>query len=418
MHLKRDNTTDPSYAVYPLSSDSDFHFEILRLLGLASYEGADVAEVLVATNRIAPGDFDSWYDAFNSLANRVNGQAQAIDASRYPVSARNTFFKAASYFRAADFFLHGNWSDPRINSLWVQHLDAFNAALALMPVPGERVTLHAADFDIPAIFFPTGRPGKRPTIIVGNGYDGSQEELYHVWVKAALERGMNVITYEGPGQPTVRREQDLGFIPNWEDVVTPVVDYALTRAEVDPHKLGLLGFSFGGSLAPRAAAFEHRIAAVMAIDGLFDIGANTLQEFPPEAQALFNSGNKTAFNYALDKALEDPDTPTSVRWAIQQGEWAFKAPTPYDWLSELQKYGLTDVIGNVTVPVFVADPDNDDFFSGQPQILADHLGDLATHHVFESIDGAGGHCSVGAQVLQNQVVLDWFQDVVGWDCKE
>jgi len=367
---------------------------------------------LIAANQIKPGDMDSFNEAFTDLADRVQQQAQAIDISRFPVSARNAYFKAASYFRSADFYLHGNWSDPRINSLWDKQLAAFDKALALLPVPGERVVLKGCNFSIPAIFYSTGLPGKQPTLILGNGYDGSQEELYHVWVKAALERGMNVITYEGPGQPTVRRQQDLGFIPNWEAVVTPVVDYVLTRKEVDADALGLVGLSFGGYLAPRAAAFEHRLAAVMAVDGLFNPGIQTLLQFPPEMQAMFNSSNATGFSFYMNQFLASPDAETSVIWAIQQGEWAFKGPTPFEWLSKWVTYDLSDVVDKITVPVFVGDPEDDMFFAGQPKLLVDHLGSLATHHVFESAYGAGEHCSLGASILQNQVIFDWFQDLV------
>lgn len=407
-----DNTTDTPDPILPLSSDEDFHFELLRVLGLAPYEGADISEVLIAANQITPGDMESFNKAFTDLADRVQQQAQDINVSRFPVSARNAYFKAASYFRSADFYLHGNWTDPRINSLWDKQLAAFDKALALIPVPGERVVLKACNFSIPVIFYGSGLPGKQPTLILGNGYDGSQEELYHVWVKAALERGMNVITYEGPGQPTVRRQQDLGFIPNWEAVVTPVVDYALTRKEVDADALGLVGLSFGGYLAPRAAAFEHRLAAVMAVDGLFKPGLQTLLQFPPEMQAMFNSSNATGFNFYMNQFLASPDAETSIIWAIQQGEWSFKGLTPFEWLSKWVTYDLSDVVDKITVPVFVGDPEGDMFFAGQPKLLVDHLGSLATHHVFESAYGAGEHCSMGASILQNQVIFDWFQDLV------
>ena len=58
--------------------------------------------------------------------------------------------------------------------------------------------------------------------------------------------------------------------PDWENVVTPVIDYALTRPEIDPDRIALVGWSFGGFLAPRAAAFEHRIAALIADPGQGD----------------------------------------------------------------------------------------------------------------------------------------------------
>ncbi|KAM4065269.1 2,6-dihydropseudooxynicotine hydrolase [Hirsutella rhossiliensis] len=411
-NIKRANSS--AGAMFQLSSDSDFHFEILRTMSLSPYEGADIGDVLIAANEIKPGDFESYYAAFNKLAVRVHKAAKDIDSRKHPVSARNALFKAASYYRSADFFLHGNWNDPRINSLWAKQLAAFDDAMALLPVPGERINLHAKDdnFTTPAIFFGSGLPGPRPTIIMCNGYDGSQEEMYHMVGQAAIQRGMNVITYEGPGQPTVRREQNLGFIPQWERVVTPVVDYALTRPEVDADGIGLMGYSFGGFLAPRAAAFEDRIAAVFAIDGIYDFGQSIMDSFPTQLIKIFKSGNAPLFNSIIDKAVADPSASTARRWGVQQGMWSFDVKTPFEWMSRAEAYNLTGLTQNIKAPVFVADAQNDQFFPGQGKILADKLGSRATYHYFKTIDGAGEHCSVGASVMGNQVSLDWFEDIL------
>ena len=92
--------------------------------------------------------------------------------------------------------------------------------MALMkPVAGERFTVKAhspniGDFEAIGIFYKASTDNEpRPTILIGNGYDGSQEESYHSVARDVLARGLNAVTYEGPGQPTVRRKQDLGFIP-------------------------------------------------------------------------------------------------------------------------------------------------------------------------------------------------------------
>lgn len=74
--------------------------------------------------------------------------------------------------------------------------------------------------------------------------------MYHALGRSVLERGWKFVTYEGPGQPTVRRQQGLGFRP----------DYLRTLEDVDPARMALQGTSVGGTLAPRVANREHRLA--------------------------------------------------------------------------------------------------------------------------------------------------------------
>ncbi|KAG8677722.1 hypothetical protein FPOAC2_03852 [Fusarium poae] len=395
----------------PIVGDESFNFNILVYMSAAPYQGADIGEVLVAANNIKDGDGESFYEQFNNLATRVHEQAIAIDAKKHPVSARNTFFRSANYYRAADVYLHGNWTDPRIMDLWKKQATDFDKAIQLLPQPGERIEIRADNFTIPAIFFKTNMPGRRPTVILGQGYDGAMEDLYHVMGEALLQRGMNAIVYEGPGQPTVRRYQDLGFIPEWERVITPVVDYILTRDDVEADKIALMGYSFGGFLAPRAAAFEHRLAAVMAIDGIYDFGEAILTQFGPDATKAVLGGKKEIVDGLGKQIQEDPNTPTTMRWGINQGEWTFKTHSAYDFVKKAQGYTLEGHIDKIKAPVFVGEARNDVFFKGQAAKLAKELGKLGTHHVFEDVLGAGEHCQIGASVLMNQVSLDWLEDV-------
>lgn len=291
-----------SSKLLPLNEDPLFDFSILRALSLSVYDGADVAEMLTAARGIIPGDFESFAGAFGRLAHAVYDRAAAVAGSGLPFSARTAFFSAATYFRCADFFLHGDPADPRLVDLWDRQTDAFDRGLALLNPPGQRLTIHAPEFDIPAIWLtPTPKRGdeerQRPTLVVGNGYDGAQEEMYHVIGLAALERGYNVLSYEGPGQPTVRRQQGLGFIPDWERVVGPVMDHVLRQtAHVDASAVGLLGLSFGGYLAPRAAAFDDRFAAVMALDGVWEFGPVLAAGFGPDMMRLHAAGERERFD--------------------------------------------------------------------------------------------------------------------------
>ena len=99
---------------------------------------------------------------------------------------------------------------------WKEQAAAFDKAIAALSVPGQRLQIPAQDFVVEALWFPASLDceTKQPTLIVGNGYDESYEDLYQEAVVPVQARGWNVLAYEAPGQPMVRRNQDLGFIPD------------------------------------------------------------------------------------------------------------------------------------------------------------------------------------------------------------
>ena len=392
-----------------LSSDSTFHFNLLRWLGAAPYRGVDVAEMLDVADRIAAGDFESWHDEFSALAQQIEAES-SMAHSASPITIRDRAFRAASYYRAADFFLHGTPSDPRIASTWASATAQFNQAIAQLTPAGERLTIQADGFTIPAILYRAAADRlSRPTILMFNGFDGSQEEMLHISGFAALERGFNVLTFEGPGQPTVLREQGLGFRHDWEHVVSPVVDRCAGFPEIDAGGLALLGLSFGGYLAPRAAAFEPRIRAVAAIDGLFDGHEAVTGLLNYELRTLFERQEVNAFNAAVRGAMRHDG---ALRWYIEQGVWSFRVTTPYEFFDRSRAYTLEGVAQRITCPVLVCQAAGEHFNPGQAEKLAVALGDRATVRSFTAAESAAYHSHIGAFVLMNGVVLDWFSQML------
>ena len=58
-----------------------------------------------------------------------------------------------------------------------------------------------------------------------------------------------------------------------------------------------MGISFGGYLAPRAAAFDHRIAACIANEGVYDFNASVMQKalrILPNDRSLYAEGRSPA----------------------------------------------------------------------------------------------------------------------------
>lgn len=196
-------------------------------------------------------------------------------------------------------------------------------------------------------------------------------------------------------------------------MVTPVVDHLSRLPEVDMTRLVLYGYSLGGWLATRAAAFEHRLKAVVAIDGVYSPGEGFLALLPPPLLSLYKSSNKTAFGAALTSALASGKVPTTLRWGVDQGLWSFNLRSGYEFLRKAANMTLQGLTDRIQVPVFVGAAENEINFKGQPEMVKAALGERATLFAFKAADGAGEHCRVGAAVLLNQAVFGWLDGVVG-----
>ncbi|KAL3449228.1 alpha/beta-hydrolase [Aspergillus insuetus] len=403
-----------------LSPDSNFNFNLVIALGNTLTGGADIGPVLGVAKNLTPGDFDSYSEEWYKLANATKAQAEDPENAFDPVNVRDTWFSASHYFRRADENIHRDWENPLINTLWEEQTAAFDKAIATLPNPGQRIQLPATsgrgnlNFTVEAIWYEAqeSKDSKRPTLIIGNGFDAAQEDSYHYFVAPALARGWNCITYEGPGQPTVLRNQNLGFIPDWESALIPVVDYLFAEKEdvVDTERLVLIGNSFGGYLAARAAAFEPRLSAAMLIGGVWDAYPAFAGHLPEEIVALYEAGNFSAFDDTVRAFRASGEMDTSAAFGLDHGLWAFRTHSPSEFFTQSKEYHIRGVVDQINVPVFVGDAEFETFFRGQPQIVSEALGERATLHVFNGT--AGYHCQSGANQELTRTIHAWLHRVL------
>lgn len=203
-------------------------------------------------------------------------------------------------------------------------------------------------------------------------------------------------------------ERGIPFRPDWEHVITPVVDAVLRHPDVDPGRLALYAVSQGGYWAPRALAFEHRFAAAVIDGGVVDVSAAWHDLLSPELTAMLDGGERDRFNTAT--ALAPPNVTRIITWRAKP----YGCPSVFDTYREVERYRITpELATRITTPVLIADPDDERYFAGQPQRLYGMLPGEKELVRFTEAEGAAGHCQPMARALAAQRFFDFLDDHVG-----
>ena len=395
-------------AVKTIFKDPQYSFQFLRALGAAPAGASDIGECLKTGYRIKEGDDDSWYDEWVKTAKQVESAADGFALQGNKISAGEAYLRASNYYRTAEFFLHKDPSDPRIMKAWGKSRDLFLKAIGNIETPVIRaVRIPYETTSLPGYFGTVDNSGKqRPLLIIQTGFDGTGEELIPQAGFAALKRGYNILVFEGPGQGAVIREQKLPFRYDWEKVVTPVVDFALAQKETAPDRIGLMGISFGGYLAPRAVAFEHRIKVCIANGGIYDFHENMIRHRAKDFDKMLDDPQAAKkIDTGLYKAMEkDP----GLRWAIGNGMWVFGVKTPSGFIKATRPYTMKEAASNIKCRMLIVDSQDDKDLPGQSIKLFNALTCPKEYMLFTREEGAQEHCQMGAAMISNERIYNWL----------
>jgi pimeloyl-ACP methyl ester carboxylesterase len=389
--------------------DETYYFELLRTLGHTYFGGADINECFATAHRIKEGDDEGWYEQWIETARRVMAVGEKSEKGGHPISAGEAYLRASNYFRTAEFFLHADQSDTRAYEAWKMSRDCFVKSIPYLPFSTRAVEIPFEGTTLPGYFIRgEGGPKRAPLVIVHSGFDGTSEEESMGNGFAAAKRGYNCLVIDGPGQGRVIREQNIPFRPNWETVITPVVDYAVKLPEVDPRRIVLMGISLGGMLAPRACAFEHRIHTCVANSGLFSFYDPVAGEVPERVMKKKRE-NPKAFEAALKVMMA---VNAEARWFVNDGMWKFGADSPTELFIKIEDYTLKGVTDKIRCNMLICDGEEEHFFEGQAKKLYDLLKCPKDFMVFTVEEAAASHCQSGAEAVSSQRVFDWLDDNV------
>ncbi|MFG2029968.1 alpha/beta hydrolase family protein [Streptomyces sp. NPDC048825] len=401
-----------------LFTDPALNFAALLALGGAGFGSSEVGEVLTAVNAInaAGADQQTFTAEFRRWGDRLTATA-----TRHPQTRRSRSLRAAQYYDQALFFVLGSDTPGDEEELYLAGRRSWDTFARLCtPAATTDQVPYEGGTSIPVWFFRPDTSGRaRPTVILTNGSDGQNVDMWTYGVSAALARGWNALVYDGPGQGQLLFVDQVVFTPRWERVVSPLVDWLERRRDVDERRIALTGLSMGGDLAPRAAAFERRIAALAAMPGVLSPWLG----FPPELRSIV-SPDKAETNRiwneevvpelspeeaaTIEKRVEPFSIPAML--AARQGRIFTDFWTPAQRIMALD---ITGIVGRIKCPTLVLDYDDEQFYPGQPRAFYELLRAPKDFQLLTAATGAQLHCSPMAPQQHCELVFDWLEDTLG-----
>jgi Acetyl xylan esterase (AXE1) len=391
-------------------TDPNLNEQALFTVGAAGYGAAEYGEFATAVaSAHRDGDsYDSFYRAFHDLGLLAGRFGHEALGRGNRVAARGAFLRSASYLASSLYVAIGTSHPGRQAAAYRAMNDAWGRAAGLLEPAAEPVRIRYGRTSMPGwLLRPPGAPaGRRPTIIFNNGNDAQNIGLYVYGAAEAVALGYNALLFEGPGQGSMLFLRGIGFRPDWEAVITPVVDYLVSRPDVDPGRIALIGWSQGGALAARAAAFEHRLAAVVLDPGVSDFMAAFRLPAELVRLALTHPGEADRAWAKIFARL-----PASVRFSFTKTSYPFRQPAFAALVRAVGQYGTADYLPKINAPALVTQYQGETAFPGQGAAAVRLIRSAATLHEFITAAGCQFHRAPMAPQRRNQVLFDWLDGI-------
>jgi len=225
--------------------------------------------------------WEEWCGAWSARAAIHEELGRKTLAQGFCLSAGEHLTRAGACYHFAKFVFVVDYE--QMKAAHARAVECRNLALPHLRPPGERVLIPFEGTTLSGNLRKPAGVARPPVVVMCMGLDSAKEEM-DTNEAVFLDRGMATLAFDGPGQG--EGEYDFAIRADYEVPVKAVVDYVETRGDLDAARIGLWGVSLGGYYAPRAAAFEKRIKACIALSGPFD-WAGFFDRLPELTRATF-----------------------------------------------------------------------------------------------------------------------------------
>jgi dienelactone hydrolase len=352
----------------------------LRLVAQAQQGGADLFDIARAMKNVEAGDKAAWESAWLALADKTEQRAIAALASGHSLTAKQYFLHASNYYRMSDVLLTGAEESKRAER-FRKAQENFRAAAKLSDPKIEVVSVRCGNEEYHGYFCHPAKPkpGKWPAVLFLGGADAYAEEIYFGG-RQMLDRGWAMLLVDTPGRGSSIYLKGIKTRPDYEVPGSACIDYLTSRPEVDPDRVALLGISMAGYYAPRVAAHEPRLKALVAWSGCYSV-LDDLYDFCPHLQPVCQ---RLLGGVSHDEARR-----------------------------LLRDFTMAGIAKNITCPTLITHGDKDTLMSveGAKRLFAEIGAKDKTLKIYDESDGGGRiHCSHDYWAHNVPFMLDWMEE--------
>lgn len=224
--------------------------------------------------------WDDWAGEWIKTAQVHESLADQWEQLGDELSAAEALQRASMYYHVAAFVY---FRDLELHNFgYRKMIEAYERSIPLLGTAIEKVRFSFEDIELVGLLSKPAGVENAPVVILIPGLDSTKEGR-HSGRAGFLARGMAVFSIDGPGQGEMSLTTHIR--PDFEAPISAAIDYLERRDDVDASRVGVVGSSLGGYYAARAAAFEKRIKACVAISGVFAQASRERQLMAPTREA-------------------------------------------------------------------------------------------------------------------------------------
>jgi alpha-beta hydrolase superfamily lysophospholipase len=320
----------------------------------------------------------------------IERRADAAAAEGRKRTAGDLYLRAGNYlYNAERFILPGDEKREAGRKAY----RCYHAGIRLRYPDIEFIEVPYQGATLPALFMKgAGAASPAPTVVIVNGMDNAKEmSIFFAGLEFA-RRGFNTLAIDGPGQGESLRMRGIHARYDYEVPGAAAYDYVTSRPDVDPKRVAIMGYSFGGYYASRIAAREKRYAAGIALSAPhWDLAA---------WQTRIKERNQSA--------------PSTVAQSNFQFQWVVNAATADEAIEIARKFTAKDVAQDISCPFLITHGGNDRVVpvKNAPKLFEAVGSKRKALKVFATEEGGAEHAHVDNRQIGIDYAADWLEAVL------